>query len=231
MKSEMKKYPQSSRLLQFSEQILGAKVIDRPNRFLVIAKLGESEIPVHLHDPGRLKELIFPKNDILIRQVSGLKTQYSILAARGEDGWVFLDTRFHNLLAIKILGEPSQKEVKLGNKRIDLKYGDILVEVKGCNLLIDGGCYFPDAPTKRGSEQVEELIRYTKNGGSAKVIFLCFRKKANFVSINREMDPRLYHAFTQAIESGIEVEAHKIYFSRNSLFYAGPIDFLISRDH
>ena len=76
-----------------------ARIIDRPNRFLVVAHNGKEEIRCHLHDPGRLRELIYPGNTVLIRQQAGAKTGYSVTAARAGSQWVITDTRFHHPIA------------------------------------------------------------------------------------------------------------------------------------
>ncbi len=41
------------------------------------------------------------------------------------------------------------------------------VEVKGVTLIIDGEARFPDAPTKRGTKHLEELIKLKKEGNRA----------------------------------------------------------------
>jgi len=64
----MKKYPRSSKLLQFNEKILHSRTLDRPNRFLEITELEGKEIPVNLYDQGRLKDLTYIHNEISIRK-------------------------------------------------------------------------------------------------------------------------------------------------------------------
>lgn len=221
----MKECQQNLKLLQFNEDILEARVIERSNRFLVRVASGSKEFNVHLHDPGRLKELIYPGADVLIRRANGIKTEFSIVAAKSENEQVFLDSRYHNYIAERILGIPDAREIKLGNRRIDFRYGNKLIEIKGCTLLRGSGCYFPDAPSIRGTEQILELLSFIKNGGSAGIVFMCFRRGAEFVTINRETDPDLFKAIKVATSHGLSVEAHKICYEENSLFYVGKIKF------
>ena len=49
-------------------ELIKATVVSRPNRFLIKAMVNGIETDVHIHDPGRLKELIYPGNNILIRK-------------------------------------------------------------------------------------------------------------------------------------------------------------------
>jgi hypothetical protein len=64
----MKKYLQSSKLLQFNEKILHSRILDRPNRLLEITELEGKEIPVNLYVQGRLKDRTYIHNEILIRK-------------------------------------------------------------------------------------------------------------------------------------------------------------------
>ncbi len=224
----MKTFQPPFRLLQFNEELHRAFVKERANRFLIKANLEGREVNVHLHDPGRLKELIFPGNEIIIRKTKGMKTDFSVVAARAQEEFVFLDSRFHNYLAERILGKSDQTEMKIGDSRIDLRYGNTLIEIKGCTLLNEDRCLFPDAPSYRAVKQVNDLYLYLTKGGTAKVIFLCFRRLAKHVTINRETDPKLFKSMERAIAAGLDVEAFSLYFDNDSLFYDGPINFDLS---
>lgn len=45
-----------------------ATVISRPNRFVALVRLGDREVLSHVADSGRLKELIFPGNRVMVRE-------------------------------------------------------------------------------------------------------------------------------------------------------------------
>ena len=47
--------------------------IDRPNRYLANVMIDGEIVVVHVHDPGRLKELLYPLNKCLVKYVSGEK--------------------------------------------------------------------------------------------------------------------------------------------------------------
>lgn len=110
--------------------LVEATVISRPNRFVAEVRLSGSGEPVlaHVADSGRLKELIFPGNQVMVRRVvtseggsstpSQRKTPYDlVLASAGAGGigtgegsevspaagparkiWVSVDTRYPNSL-------------------------------------------------------------------------------------------------------------------------------------
>ena len=45
-------------------------VVDRPNRFVAVVTVDGREVPCHLADSGRLKELIYPGNRVMVRPVA-----------------------------------------------------------------------------------------------------------------------------------------------------------------
>ncbi|BCU69684.1 hypothetical protein KN1_09810 [Stygiolobus caldivivus] len=137
-------------------------VESRPNRFLVVTKSGRL---CHLHDPGRLKELIYRGNKVLIRETQGKrKTSCQVTAAWSGKEWVLTDSSIHNEVARKFLPAGAKAEVKIGKSRVDFMFDNTFVEVKGCTLVKDGKALFPDAPTKRGKRHLEELIELKKEG-------------------------------------------------------------------
>ena len=54
--------------MKINYRLLEARFIDRPNRFLTRAKLNGKIVESHLPDPGRLKELLKPGVQILLKQ-------------------------------------------------------------------------------------------------------------------------------------------------------------------
>ena len=62
------------------------RIVRRENRFLCTVSLGGTEVLAHLHDPGRLRELVYPGAEVLLRRAPGDKrrTEWDILAAGAE---------------------------------------------------------------------------------------------------------------------------------------------------
>ncbi len=211
--------------------------IKRPNRFLGIVKLDDLEHKVHIHDPGRLKELLFPGNKVLITPVDGKnrKTNWDLLAAKKEDEWIFVHSGYHRKFSQTILEQglirqlrPMEKlmpEIKVDGGRLDflgtIKGQRIWIEVKGCTLIKGDMALFPDAPTKRGTKHISTLIKLKEQGDRAAVVLLIFSKKAHIFSPNKNTDPKFYEEFYKAMEAGVEVypvslflDGNKIYFNR-----------------
>lgn len=69
-----------------------AVFLSRPNRFLLLAETASGEtVKVHVPDPGRLKELLYEKNKLLMipaPENSLRKTKWSLVAAEDSTGWI-----------------------------------------------------------------------------------------------------------------------------------------------
>ena len=214
--------------------------VERPNRFLLVASLPSGKrVNVHVPDPGRLLELLYPGNRILILPASsrGRKTAWSLLGAWSENGWILVNTSFHRSLATEIFNskfsplghiEELRAEVKspLGGSRFDfLLNGNIWVEVKGCTLLRNGMAMFPDAPTSRGKKHVMELTEMSRRGMRTAVVFLVFVHGEGVFMANRETDPEFAEALRTAVSEGVEVRCVELAFDGLRVGYRGRIQF------
>jgi sugar fermentation stimulation protein A len=150
-------------------KLMKGTFISRPNRFIgEIMYRGKKE-SAHIHDPGRLKELLVKGAEVLFTHSRG-KLKYYIKAVKVDNEWILIDSALHSKLALKVFSYLSEfsnvkkikKEVTFGKSRIDFTLDEVPLEVKGCSLVRDGLALFPDAPTERGTRHVEEII---KNNG------------------------------------------------------------------
>jgi sugar fermentation stimulation protein A len=224
----------------------------RPNRFLGIVdittpkKYKSQKEKVHVHDPGRLEELLFPGNQVLLRRAKNInrKTKWDVIAARYEGDWVLVHSGYHREIAHWVLenGKVSpfgkvksiQAEVKLGESRLDFlltrKNGKkIWVEVKGCTLAKDGVALFPDAPTKRGARHVRHLIKAKKEGADSAILILVFRGDAKCFAPYTERDPEFSITFFSALEVGVKAFPFKFIYENGEVKYMGRIP--VCEDH
>lgn len=222
---------------------------DRPNRFLGIVDIIDSKtgkvtskgVKAHVHDPGRLKEILYPGNKVLMKKPSQKsmitrKTSWDIIAGLVGNQWILVHSGYHRKISEAILKNhkisPFGKlksytpEVRFGHSRLDFlltkKTGkNIYVEVKGCTLTIDDRALFPDAPTERGSRHMESLIDARKSGFEAALLILVFRADSRCFAPNEETDKKFAEIFKKAIRNGVSVyplvlcyEKGKIYFQK-----------------
>ncbi len=211
----------------------------RLNRFVglidIIWPFTEKEVKIHIHDSGRLAELLYDGNEVLIRRpesTENRKTGWDLVAARYGSQWVLTNSGLHRSIAEWLFknGIPFGKlkeilpEVKSGDSRLDFLLVDsenrkIWVEVKGCTLSINGKATFPDAPTSRGRKHVEELIELRKSGERAAIVFLVMRKDSLCFSPNITTDPEFAEVFYRAVDSGVEIYPLLFEFDPPHLFF------------
>ncbi|MFP3314278.1 MAG: DNA/RNA nuclease SfsA [Thermocladium sp.] len=196
-------------------------IIDRPNRFTVLTGSGAC----HLHDPGRLLDLVYPGNKVLIRDWRGEKTNCRIAAAWSSDSgeWVVIDSGIHSIIASHFLPGKLQREVKIGHHRLDFLWGSTYVEVKGCTLTINGKALFPDAPTRRGTNHMKLLKELKEEGVEGLVMFLVMRRAKCFAP-NWGMDPAFSAALRDAINAGVSIWVKSFRLSGRSIIYTGDLE-------
>ncbi|GAB6072343.1 DNA/RNA nuclease SfsA [Venenivibrio stagnispumantis] len=201
-----------------------AVFLERPNRFKAICKKGNEIITCHVADSGRLKEIFIKGRQVfVIKNNPDMKTDYKIIAINVDGEIVLLNTSLYSKIgeeAIKkgVLGfipDKIKKEVQFGNSRIDYLINEnILVELKGSNLLIENKCLFPDAPTERGARHLEELIEAKKQGYKAIILFMAVRK-CNCFYPYKQVDEKFFNTFFKALQNGVEFKGFKIEIDKN----------------
>lgn len=218
----------------------------RLNRFLGIVDIVNSRGKglrterVHIHDPGRLKEILYQGNRVLLKRVEGNQrsTKYDIIAGFCDDEWVLVHSGYHRRIAewvikneeIGLFGKIRgiKAETKLGHSRIDFLLikddgREIWVEVKGCTLARGGIALFPDAPTKRGRKHIQALISAKERGADSAILILVFRPDAICFAPNSEADPEFSSVFRSAVDVGVEVHPTVFRYENGMVHYLGKI--------
>jgi sugar fermentation stimulation protein A len=214
-------------------------LVSRPNRFLAIVDVETNKgilkgEKVHVRDPGRLKELLYPGNRVLVRHKTGpnRKTQWEIIAAWDSD-WILINSGYHRAIAEAILNNPDispfgkldriRAEVTVGHSRLDFMLesdgGQIALEIKGCTLEIDGVALFPDAPTERGARHVQTLMDITYEGQRAAMMILVLRPDAACFKPNEKTDPKFADVFQKARKLGVEIYSVKLSYEDSSIIF------------
>lgn len=193
-------------------KLLTAEFNSRPNRFVGDVTVNNSRGTCHISDTGRLAEILVPGRQILlVANPPHLKTDYRLLACKMEE-WVLINTSIHTHIArAAILGgklgfgpRTVRPEVSVGSSRLDFLIDDhLFVELKGTNLIKNGQCQFPDAPTARGRRHLRELSDLAKQGKDAMILMLGLRKCPCFRP-NKQLDPEFSSLFYEALRSGVQ---------------------------
>ena len=200
--------------------------LKRLNRFVAEVEVNNEKCLAHVADPGRMKELLVTKIEVLLRKINlndKRKTRWDMLGVYTPTGLVSVNSRLPNDLIAEALKDSRlkefseyelvQREYTYGSSRFDffLKSNEkqCLLEVKSCTLVKNGHAFFPDAPTTRGRRHLLELIKAKHEGYRACVIFVIQRGDASFFSPNDEIDPEFADTLRLAVSKGVEVFAFK----------------------
>ncbi len=206
------------------EDLIVARYQSRPNRFTIEFKDSDDKIQIaHLHDPGRLKELLIPDTPVLVKYIedykkTNRKTMYDVIAIKSSDDWVLLNSSYHNRYVAELINNREiptlekyhikKPEYTYNNSRLDFLLEDdfenkLYLEVKGSTLLINNLAIFPDAPTIRGTKHVNELIDIKNSFEDSAILILVLHNKALAFKPNYETDPEFSHALKKAYDEGV----------------------------
>jgi sugar fermentation stimulation protein A len=195
-----------------------AVFLRRPNRFLVIAGDADEELACHCPNPGRLLELLFSGDRLILErraERAGAKTAWTAAGLYHRDTVVPLVSARANLAAEKlILREiiPNLREFvseyTLGSSRFDFlctdkRGGKHVVEVKACSLIEHGVAMFPDAPSGRALKHLEELAALSLQGYQCHVLFVIVHSSPSCFIPNLHTDP--------AFASGLSRYGHAVH--------------------
>ncbi|MHA2288817.1 MAG: DNA/RNA nuclease SfsA [Promethearchaeota archaeon] len=198
--------------------------LTRPNRFVSEIKYKQEIKSAHIHDPGRLTELLTKGSEILFTDSRG-KLDYYVKAVKKEEEWVLIDTAVHSKIALHLFpylptiakAKEIRKEVQIGKSRIDFVLDGVPLEVKGVTLVEGEKALFPDAPTERGTRHVQEII--DKDG---MLLFLVFRKASEFKP-NFDTDPKFSAKLSEARKKGIRIHVVQLSFDGKMIYFNGNI--------
>jgi sugar fermentation stimulation protein A len=198
--------------------------IDRPNRFVSNIKYNNKVYNAHVHDPGRLTELLVEGARVLFTESRG-KLDFYIRAVKANNEWVLIDTAQHSKIALELFKKlpdyanvkEIRKEVQIGRSRIDFTVDGVPLEVKGVTLVKGDVALFPDAPTERGTRHVQEIIDY-----KGIILFLIFRD-AKLFGPNQDTDPKFAQKLSEARKKKSLIITAKISFDGEMLYYEGKI--------
>jgi sugar fermentation stimulation protein A len=198
-------------MMHESQDLIRARFVSRPNRFITLADTGKSTVTCHMPNPGRMWELLFPGTELFLRKTvqPGRKTPYDVVGIMRDGVPILLDTQYNNDTAEWLVTNHlvpgweewdfSRREVTVGDSRFDLllRKGKepFYVEVKSCTLFSRSGAMFPDAVTERGRKHIFELAEMARNGIHTGVLFLVHWDRARWFLPDYHTDPAFAETF------------------------------------
>lgn len=211
---------------------------DRPNRFVAhVERSGVTET-VHVKNTGRMRELLIPGRRVIlaVSDTPARRTKYDLIAVEKPGlGLVNIDSQAPNHVVREWLESQSPDLIKpeytFGDSRLDFyleKSGkQILMEVKGCTLEVDGVGYFPDAPTQRGTKHLAELAAAASRGYVCFAVFVIQMPGIREVRPNAATDPAFADAWKAAQAAGVRMVFLPCTVTENTLAYVQPAQLIL----
>lgn len=208
--------------------------LERPNRFIAYAKLGDEIVKCHVKNTGRCKELLVPqKAEVFLEDhgdVASRKTRYSLVKVVKNGRIINMDSQAPNQIAAEWLhGGGLYKDITYikreqiyGKSRFDIYYerGDGIkgfIEVKGVTLEEDNIARFPDAPTERGIKHIHELIDAKIAGYEATILFVIQMKGIEHFEPNDKTHAAFGEALREAKRAGVSIMAIDCYVNEEEV--------------
>ncbi|GKX31842.1 sugar fermentation stimulation protein [Vallitalea longa] len=195
--------------------------IERPNRFIAKVLINGILETVHVKNTGRCKEILVEGTKIFLQKSNNpnRKTKYSLISAYKDDMLINIDSQVPNYVVYEAIADNKirefvdcdilKREQKYKNSRFDLYYEKNnkkgFIEVKGVTLENDGLAMFPDAPTKRGTKHLEELIDATCNGYESNLFLLIQIDDINKFKPNHVTDKLFAKTLLKAKDAGVRI--------------------------
>lgn len=229
--------------MQYTD-IVPAKFIKRPNRFIAEIELDGKKTLCHVKNTGRCGELLVPGADIYVQRADNKsrKTEYDLICVNKNGRMVNIDSQIPNAVFLEwvkaggFLPDIStiKPECRYKNSRFDfyLETADekIFVEVKGVTLEEDGGVYFPDAPTERGVKHIQELCDCLDAGYGAYLVFVIQMEGVRFFAPNRNTHPAFADVLSEAARKGVRILALDCIVTPDTIRMNTPVPVCLSAE-
>ncbi|MPM59550.1 Sugar fermentation stimulation protein A [bioreactor metagenome] len=226
--------------------MIKAKFIERPNRFVAYCDINGEVEKIHVKNTGKCKELLVPGHEVYLEESNNpaRATKYSLIAVKKGDRLINMDSQVTNKMVYEALEDKSlilpefDEEITLikpektyGNSRFDVyvegKTKKAFIEVKGCTLEIDGVVKFPDAKTERGVKHVKELIKAKEEGYLAYIILVIQMKDVLYFTPNVDMHKEFGDVLKEADEKGVKVLAYDSKVEIDNITLNNPVKVIL----
>ncbi|MEM2882475.1 MAG: DNA/RNA nuclease SfsA [Candidatus Bathyarchaeia archaeon] len=195
----------------------------RVNRFVVEVIAGGRRLRALNTNTGRLEDLLIAGRGAICKPKRGGRTDCALIAVEVHGrGLAIVDTRAQALAFERAIGKGligwlrgcsiAKRGPRLGDSVLDYLLdcdgGGALLELKSAVLLHEGDkAGYPDCPTPRGRGQIEELMRYARDGGRGIVAFVAAFPGAKAFKPYERGDPEMARLLKEARCAGVEVRA------------------------
>jgi len=225
--------------------IVKGTFIDRPNRFIAWVEIDGERTLVHVKNTGRCREILIPGAEVYLQFAPSpkRKTDYSLTSVRKGASLINIDSQVPNQVVydailsgeIKAFENLSvlKREVTYHSSRFDMYFESPtrkgFIEVKGVTLEENGSALFPDAPTKRGTRHILEMIEAVEDGYEGFIFFLIQMKGIQSFSPNIKTDPEFAKALMLAHSKSVSVLCYDSVVSNNEIYLNAKVPILLDQ--
>ncbi len=210
----------------------------RYKRFLADIKLDSGEeITAHVANTGRMTSCWAPGMRVALIDSNNpkRKLRFSLYMIHNGESWIGVHTHLANQLVYEaitngIISElvnthTIQKEIKIGNSRIDLLIdNNCYIEIKNVTLKLDTLDHsgnrivsFPDAQTKRGQKHLRELMALKQAGKRAIMFFTVQREDVDIFKPAEMIDLTYCLLLKEAQKLGVEILVYQCSLSDSEI--------------
>lgn len=223
-------------------QIVPARFIERPNRFIAYVELMGERMKVHVRNTGRCRELLKDNAQVYLEKSDNIQrsTAYDLVVVEKDGRLVNMDSGAPNKVVGEWLTEGGlyedvslvRPETFFGHSRFDF-YAEsasgrkAFIEVKGVTLENNDVAAFPDAPSERAVKHVEELIEARRQGYEAYLVFVVQMKGIRHVEPNWDTQPAFGEALQRARSAGVKLLAYDCIVETDSLSIDEPLPVVV----
>nr|WP_319397373.1 DNA/RNA nuclease SfsA [uncultured Carboxylicivirga sp.] len=226
----------------FDTPLIHGRLIKRYKRFLSDILLDNGEVVVaHCTNSGSMKSCIEENAEVYLSPASDpkRKTRYTWEMIKINNRWIGINTLHPNRIAFEAIKnneipqlsgyEHVQREVKVGNSRIDIMAQNpdetCFIEVKNVTMKVGNRALFPDAVTTRGKKHLEELIQLKKEGIRAVMLYIIQRMDVDTFGPAVDIDPDYAKTLKLAYSQGVEIIALQVIVSPTEIKIAKQLPF------
>ncbi|WP_273327333.1 DNA/RNA nuclease SfsA [Vallitalea guaymasensis] len=225
------------------EDIVEGVFLERPNRFIAKVLIDGNPETVHVKNTGRCKEILTEGTKIFLQKSNNpnRKTKYSLISAYKKDMLINIDLQVPNEVVHEAILQNKvpelidlnyvKREQKYKNSRFDIYFerGTVkgFIEVKGVTLEKDGLSMFPDAPTKRGTKHLEELMDAISNGYEGYLFLLIQMNDIHKFTPNYITDETFAKTLMKANDAGVKILCYNSLVTRNEITIGQKVEVLL----
>ncbi|MDD3765659.1 MAG: DNA/RNA nuclease SfsA [Eubacteriales bacterium] len=220
------------------ENILAAKFLSRPNRFVANIEIDGEKHVCHVKNTGRCRELLIPGADIFVQKSENpaRKTKFDLISVYKGERLVNIDSQIPNKVFEEWIRDGNlynsissiRPECKYGSSRFDFYIEadgkQTYVEVKGVTLELGKVAMFPDAPTERGVKHINELKNAVSEGYSALIVFIIQMENVKYFTPNVKTHKAFADALKDAYMHGVKVLALDCQVTANSIVALNEVE-------